>query len=70
LALKIGGVVESGPGMAVQIKNNNTNQNAVVLKSDREKQKSPLLQFNNTVRDIDTEVRKDHREDIECTPEK
>jgi hypothetical protein len=70
LALKIGGVVESGPGMAVQINNNNTNQNAVVLKSDREKQKSPLLQFNNTVRDIDTEVRKDHREDIECTPEK
>lgn len=60
LALKIGGVVESGPGMAVQINNNNTNQNATVLKSDKERLKSPLLQFNNTVKDIDVEVRKDH----------
>jgi hypothetical protein len=62
LALKVGGVIESGPGMAVQINNNNTNQNAVVLKSDREKLKSPLLQFQGTVNEIDTEVRKEHNE--------
>lgn len=68
LALKIGGVVESGPGMAVQINNNNTNQNATVLKSDKERMKSPLLQFNNTVKDIDVEVRKDHS-DQETTME-
>jgi hypothetical protein len=60
LALKIGGVVESGPGMAVQINNTNTNQNATVLKSDREKLKSPLLQFHGTVTEIDEEVRKEH----------
>lgn len=60
LALKLGGVVETGPGMAVQINNNNTNQVANVLKSDREKQKSPLLQFQATVNEIDTEVRKEH----------
>ena len=44
LALKIGGVVETGPGMAVQINNNNSNNQATVLKSDKEKMKSPLLQ--------------------------
>lgn len=68
LALKIGGVVESGPGMAVQINNNNTNQVANVLKSDKEKLKSPLLQFSGTVKDIDAEVRKDHC-DIQETSE-
>lgn len=62
LALKIGGVVETGPGMAVQINNTNTNQNATVLKSDREKLKSPLLQFHSTVSEIDNEVRKEHDE--------
>jgi hypothetical protein len=62
LALKIGGVVETGPGMAVQITNTNTNQNATVLKSDREKMKSPLLQFHGTVTEIDEEVRKEHDE--------
>ena len=66
LALKIGGVVESGPGMQVQINNNNTNQNAVMLKSDKEKLKSPLLQFNATIKDIDVEVRKEHH-DIQGT---
>ncbi len=66
LALKIGGVVESGPGMAVQINNNNTNQNAVTLKSDKEKLKSPLLQFQPTVTEIDNEVRKEHS-DIQGT---
>ena len=60
LALKIGGVIESGPGMAVQINNNNTQQTAVTLKSDKEKQKTPLLQFQPTVNEIDVEVRKEH----------
>lgn len=60
LALKIGGIIESGPGVAVQINNTNTNQQATVLKSDKEKQKSPLLQFQSTVTEIDNEVRKDH----------
>lgn len=60
LALKIGGVVESGPGMAVNINNSNNNQTAVMLKGDKERMKSPLLQFNTTVREIDVEVRKDH----------
>ena len=60
LALKIGGVIESGPGMAVQINNNNTQQTAVTLKSDKEKQKTPLLQFQPTVTEIDVEVRKEH----------
>lgn len=65
LALKMGGVIETGPGTAIQINNNNTNQNATVLKSDREKMKSPLLQFSDTVSKIDSEVRKEH----ECIPE-
>lgn len=60
LALKVGGIVENGPGTAIQINNNNTNQNATVLKSDREKLKSPLLQFHGTVSEIDQEVRKEH----------
>lgn len=71
LALKIGGVVESGTGMAVQINNNTNNQTAVVLKSDKERLKAPLLQFNSTVRDIDVEVRKEHYDEgtvVEADP--
>jgi hypothetical protein len=60
LALKVGGIVESGGGMNVQINNSNTNQNAVMLKSEKEKLKSPLLQFHGTVSEIDSEVRKEH----------
>jgi hypothetical protein len=60
LALKVGGVIETGGGMQVQINNTNTNQNAVVLKSDKEKLKAPLLQFQPTVTEIDNEVRKEH----------
>lgn len=63
LALKIGGIVESGGGMNVNINNTNTNQNATVLKSDREKLKSPLLQFHGTVTEIDNEVRKEHNDE-------
>lgn len=62
LALKVGGIIESGPGMAVQINNNNTQQTAVLLKGEREKLKSPLLQFSDVVIEIDEEVR---REDVE-----
>lgn len=63
LALKVGGIVETGGGMQVQINNSNTNQIANVLKSDKEKLKSPLLQFHNTVSEIDSEVRKEHADD-------
>ena len=59
LALKIGGIVEDGGGMSVNINNTNTQQTAVMLKSDKEKQKSPLLQFQTTVTKIDEEVRKE-----------
>lgn len=69
LALKIGGIVESGGGMNVNINNSNTQQSAVVLKSDREKLKSPLLQFNPTVNEIDVEVRKEQDELREDTTE-
>lgn len=62
LALKIGGIVDSGSGMSVNINNSNTQQTAVVLKSDKEKQKAPLLQFQSTVTKIDEEVRKDHND--------
>lgn len=61
LALKIGGVVESSSGVAVQI----NNQNAMMLKGDKEKLKSPLLQFSDTVTDIDNEVRKEHNPDTD-----
>lgn len=57
LALRIGGVIESGPGVNVQI--NNTQQTAIMLKGDKEKLKAPLLQFNQTVTAIDDEVRKE-----------
>lgn len=63
LALKVGGIIETGGGMQVQITNTNTNQNATILKSDREKLKSPLLQFSPTTTEIDEEVRKEHAND-------
>lgn len=62
LALKVGGIVETGGGMNVNINNTNTQQSAVVLKSDKEKLKSPLLQFHNTVSEIDSEVRKEQND--------
>lgn len=55
LALKLGGVIEEKGGMNVQI--NNNNQNAVVLKGDKEKLKSPLRQFSKIVKDIDDSAR-------------
>lgn len=55
LALKLGGVMEDKAGMNVQI--NNTNQNAVILKGDKEKLKSPLRQFSQTVKNIDDAAR-------------
>jgi len=62
LALKVGGVIETGGGMQVQITNTNNNQTALLLKSEKEKLKSPLLQFQPTVTEIDGEVRKEHDE--------
>lgn len=61
LALKIAGVIDSGGGVNVQI--NNTNQNAVLLKSEKDKLKSPLLQFKETVDAIDEEVRSNDESD-------
>jgi len=54
LALKIAGVIESG-GPSIQI--NNTNQNAVLLKSEKDKLRTPLLQFKDTVDAIDEDGR-------------
>ena len=56
LALKVGGVVEEKGGVNVNV----NQQTAVMLKSEREKQKSPLLQFSQTVDEIDNESRKEH----------
>jgi hypothetical protein len=64
LALKIGGVIDERGGLNVQINNNNNNN--VMLKSEKEKMKSPLLQFSDTVIDIDDEAR---REETDRTPD-
>jgi hypothetical protein len=56
LALKIGGVIDEKGGLNVQINNNNNN---IMLKSEKEKMKSPLLQFSDTVIDIDDEARRE-----------
>lgn len=56
LALKIAGVTEERNGLNVQINNQNNN---VMLKGEREKMKSPLLQFSDTVEVIDDEVRRE-----------
>lgn len=63
LALKIGGVIDSSGGVNVQI--NNTNQNAVMLKSEKEQMKNALHQFRSTVIDIDDEVRKEEKSNSE-----
>lgn len=57
LALRLAGMIEDKNGLNVQI---NNQQNNIMLKSDKEKMKSPLLQFSDTVIDIDNEVRKEH----------
>jgi hypothetical protein len=57
LALKLGGMIEDKSGMNVNI--HNTNQNAIMLKGEKDRMKSPLLQFSDTVIDIDDEVRKE-----------
>jgi hypothetical protein len=57
LALKLAGMIEDKNGLSVQI---NNQQNNIMLKSDKEKMKTPLLQFSDTVIDIDNEVRKEH----------
>jgi len=57
LALRLAGMIEDKNGLNVQI---NNQQNNIMLKSDREKMKTPLLQFSDTVIDIDNEVRKEH----------
>jgi hypothetical protein len=57
LALKLAGMIEDKNGLNVQI---NNQQNNIMLKGDKEKMKTPLLQFSDTVIDIDNEVRKEH----------
>lgn len=57
LTLKIAGVIEEKNGLNVQI--NNSNQVAMLNKGERDKLKTPLLQFSDTVMDIDDEVRKE-----------
>lgn len=56
LQLKVAGVIEEKSGVNVNV----TQQNAVLLKGEREKMKSPLRQFSATVTEIDNEVRKEH----------
>jgi hypothetical protein len=59
LALKLAGMIEDKSGLNVQI---NNQQNNVMLKGERERMKTPLLQFSDTVEVIDAEVRKDHEQ--------
>ena len=53
LALKLGGMIEEKSGVQVNVQQNNQ----VVLKGDKERMKTPLLQFSETVEAIDVEVR-------------
>lgn len=60
LPLKIAGVIdEKGNSVNVQI---NNQQNNIMLKSEKEKMKTPLLQFSDTIIDIDNEVRREQDE--------
>lgn len=56
LALKVGGIVDEKGGVNINV----NQQTAVMLKGEKDKQKSPLLQFSDTVTEIDNEVRKEH----------
>lgn len=58
LALKLAGMIDDKSGINLQI--NNTNQVAVLSKGEKDKMKTPLLQFSETVIDIDNEVRKEN----------
>lgn len=55
LHLRIAGVIDEKGGVNVQI--NNSNQVAVLTKGERERLKTPLLQFSGTLTQIDDEVR-------------
>lgn len=55
LHLKIAGVLDEKSGVNVNI--NNTNQVAVMNKGERDRLKTPLLQFSGTLTEIDDEVR-------------
>jgi hypothetical protein len=57
LHLKIAGVIDEKGGVNVNI--NNSNQVAVLNKGEKDKMKTPLLQFSQTVTEIDDEVRRD-----------
>jgi len=57
LALRLAGMIDDKSGVNVQI--NNSNQVAVMNKGDKDRMKSPLLQFSETVEIIDEEVRKE-----------
>lgn len=56
LALKLGGMLDEHNGINIQINNQN---NSVMLKSEKDRMKSPLLQFSDTVEFIDNEVRRE-----------
>lgn len=58
LHLRLSGVLDDKGGVSVNI--NNTNQNAVVLKRDKDRLRTPLLQFSDTVEAIDEEARNQH----------
>lgn len=57
LALKIGGIIDEKGGPNIQI--NNSNNQATLLKGEKDRMKSPLLQFRETVVEIDDEVRRE-----------
>jgi hypothetical protein len=57
LHLRIAGVIDEKGGVNVNI--NNTNQVAVMNKGEKERMKTPLLQFKPTMTEIDDEVRSD-----------
>jgi len=58
LALKIAGVIDEKGGINIQV----NNQNNVLLKGEKDKMKTPLLQFKETIDDIDREVRNSDEE--------
>lgn len=54
LALKVGGIIEENKGVNINV----NQQQAVLLKGERERMKTPLRQFTQLTTDIDTEVRR------------
>lgn len=53
LALKLGGMIEEKGGVQVNV----NQQQAVVLKGEKDRMKAPLLQFSQTVEAVDDDIR-------------